>query len=252
MNHYATFKDLEDASVFITGGGSGIGASITEGFLSQGAKVAFVQRSNCDEFLDQVSSKYKYRPLFIKCDITDTDALKTAITETSRINGGIDVLINNAANDFRHSLDELSPEEWDQAININLKPHFFTAQAVVPSMKEKGIGSIINLSSHGDASYPAYIASKAGIRGLTRSFARDLGCYGIRVNTLIPGWVLTERQCNLWANDKDLELHMQKQSLKEFLKPNDLIDSALFLASNASRMITGQAIVVDAGVNITG
>ncbi len=256
MNNYATFKDLEDTSVFITGGGSGIGASITEGFLSQGAKVAFVQRSNCDEFLKQVSSKYKYDPLFIKCDITNTDDLKASISESISINGGINVLINNAANDSRHSLDELTSEEWDQAVNINLKPHFFSAQAVAPSMRDQGGGSIINLSSAsylmGNAGYPAYVASKAGITGLTRGLARELGGDGIRVNTLVPGWVLTERQLKLWANDKDLASHMKKQSLKEHLVPNDLIDSALFLASKASRMITGQALVVDGGVVVTG
>ena len=109
MNNYATFKDLEDTSVFITGGGSGIGASITEGFLSQGAKVTFVQRSDCDEFLDQVSSKYKHKPLFIKCDITNTDDLKSAISESIKVNGGINVLINNAANDSRHTLDRINP-----------------------------------------------------------------------------------------------------------------------------------------------
>ena len=136
MNNYATFKDLEDTSVFITGGGSGIGASITEGFLSQGAKVAFVQRSNCDEFLDQVSSKYKHKPLFIKCDITNTDDLKAAISESIKVNGAINVLINNAANDSRHLLDELTPEEWDQAININLKPHFLYRSSCAPSMRE--------------------------------------------------------------------------------------------------------------------
>ena len=252
MNNYATFKDLEDVSVFITGGGSGIGASIVEGFLSQGAKVAFVQRSNCDEFLDQISSKYKHKPLFIRCDITDTNDLKDAISESIRFNGGINVLINNAANDSRHTLDDLTSEEWDQAININLKPHFFTAQAAVPFMREQGGGSIINLSSFGDASYPAYIASKAGIRGITRSLARDLGGDNIRVNTLIPGWVLTDRQLKLWANDKDLASHLKKQSLKEHLVPNDLIDSALFLASKASRMMTGQALVVDGGVVVSG
>ena len=256
MNHYATFKDLEDASVFITGGGSGIGASIVEGFLSQGAKVAFVQRSNCDEFLDQISSKYKHKPLFISCDITDTNDLKDAISESIRVNGAINVLINNAANDSRHSLDELTPEEWDQAININLKPHFFTAQAVAHSMKAQGGGSIINLSSAsylmGNAGYPAYVASKAGITGLTRALARELGGDGIRVNTLVPGWVLTDRQLKLWANDKDLASHMKKQSLKEHLVPNDLIDSTLFLASKASRMMTGQALVVDGGVVVTG
>jgi len=256
MNNYATFKDLEDTSVFITGGGSGIGASITEGFLSQGAKVTFVQRSDCDEFLDQVSSKYKHQPLFIKCDITNTNDLKDAISESIRINGGITVLINNAANDSRHTLDELTSEEWDQALNINLKPHFFSAQAVAPSMKAQGGGSIINISSAsylmGNAGYPAYVASKAGITGLTRSLARELGGDGIRVNTLIPGWVLTDRQMKLWVNDEDLASHMKKQCLKEHLMPNDLIDSTLFLASKASRMITGQAIVVDGGVVVTG
>ena len=256
MNNYATFKDLEDTSVFITGGGSGIGASITEGFLSQGAKVTFVQRSDCDDFLDHVSSKYKHKPLFIKCDITNTDDLKSAISESIKVNGEITVLINNAANDSRHTLDKLTPEEWDQAININLKPHFFTAQTVAPSMREHGGGSIINLSSAsylmGNAGYPAYVASKAGITGLTRALARELGGDGIRVNTLVPGWVLTDRQLKLWANDKDLASHMKKQSLKEHLMPNDLIDSTLFLASKASRMVTGQALVVDGGVVVTG
>ncbi len=256
MNNYATFKDLAETSVFITGGGSGIGASITEGFLSQGAKVAFVQRSKCDEFLDEVSSKYKHKPLFIKCDITNTKDLKNAISESSRINGEITVLINNAANDTRHTLKDMTSEEWDQALNINLKPHFFSAQAVAPSMKAQGGGSIINISSAsylmGNAGYPAYVASKAGITGLTRSLARELGGDGIRVNTLIPGWVLTDRQMKLWVNDEDLASHMKKQCLKEHLMPNDLIDSTLFLASKASRMITGQALVVDGGVVVTG
>ena len=256
MNNYATFKDLAETSVFITGGGSGIGASITEGFLSQGAKVAFVQRSKCDEFLDEVSSKYKHKPLFIKCDITNTKDLKNAISESSRINGEITVLINNAANDTRHTLKDMTSEEWDQALNINLKPHFFSAQAVSPSMKAQGGGSIINISSAsylmGNAGYPAYVASKAGITGLTRSLARELGGDGIRVNTLIPGWVLTDRQMKLWVNDEDLASHMKKQCLKEHLMPNDLIDSTLFLASKASRMITGQALVVDGGVVVTG
>ncbi len=256
MNNYAIFKDLEDASVFITGGGSGIGASITEGFLAQGAKVAFVQRSDCDKFLDEVSSKYKHKPLFIKCDITDTKALKTSIIDASIANGGINVLINNAANDSRHSLETMTTDQWDQSININLRPHFFTAQTVAPLMRAQGGGSIINFSSAsymmGNSGYPAYVASKAGIVGLTRSLARELGVDGIRVNTLIPGWVLTERQLNLWANDKDLAIHMEKQCIKEHLMPNDLIDSTLFLASEASRMMTGQALVIDGGVVVTG
>ena len=256
MNNYAIFKDLENASVFITGGGSGIGAAITEGFLAQGAKVAFVQRSDCDEFLDEVSSKYKHKPLFIKCDVTDTRALQGAIAQADDTHSGINVLINNAANDARHNLDEMTTKEWDQAINVNLTPHFFTAQAVAPIMKNQGGGSIINLSSAsymmGNAGYPAYVASKAGIVGLTRGLARELGPGRIRVNSLIPGWVLTERQLKLWANEADLTNHLEKQCIREHLVPEDIVDSILFLASSASRMMTGQALVVDGGVVFTG
>ena len=146
--------------------------------------MAFVQRSNCDKFLYQVSSKYKYKPLFIKCDITDTKALQKAIFKANEAHGGINTLVNNAANDSRHSLDEMTTEEWDQSININLRPHFFTTQAVAPIMRSQGGGSIINFSSAsylmGNAGYPAYVASKAGITGLTRSLARELGSDNIR------------------------------------------------------------------------
>ena len=256
MSNNVTFYDLKNASVFITGGGSGIGAAITEGFLAQGAKVAFVQRSECEEFIETMSLKYNHKPLFIKCDITDTKALQKAIFKANEAHGGINVLVNNAANDSRHSLDEMTTEEWDQSININLRPHFFTAQAVAPIMRSQGGGSIINFSSAsylmGNAGYPAYVASKAGITGLTRSLARELGGDNIRVNSLIPGWVLTERQLKLWANKADLESHLEKQCIKEHLMPNDLIDSTLFLASYASRMITGQALVIDGGVVVTG
>ena len=256
MSNNVTFHDLKNASVFITGGGSGIGAAITEGFLAQGAKVAFVQRSECEEFIETMSSKYNHKPLFIKCDITDTKALQKAIFKANEAHGGINVLVNNAANDSRHSLDEMTTEEWDQSININLRPHFFTAQAVAPIMRSQGGGSIINFSSAsylmGNAGYPAYVASKAGITGLTRSLARELGGDNIRVNSLIPGWVLTERQLKLWANKADLASHLEKQCIKEHLMPNDLIDSTLFLVSYASRMITGQALVIDGGVVVTG
>ena len=194
--------------------------------------------------------------MFIKCDITDTKALQKAIFKANEAHGGINTLVNNAANDSRHSLDEMTTEEWDQSININLRPHFFTVQAVAPIMRSQGGGSIINFSSAsylmGNAGYPAYVASKAGITGLTRSLARELGSDNIRVNSLIPGWVLTKKQLKLWANDKDLASHLKKQCIKEHLIPNDLIDSTLFLASNASRMMTGQALVVDGGVVVTG
>jgi NAD(P)-dependent dehydrogenase (short-subunit alcohol dehydrogenase family) len=256
MSIHATFHDLKNASVFITGGGSGIGAAITEGFLQQGAKVAFVQRSDCDDFVDSMTSKYGNKPLFLRCDISDTESLHDAVKKASGLHGGIKVLINNAGNDARHTLDNMTEEEWGQTLDVNLRPHFFTAQAVAPIMRKQGGGVIINFSSAsylmGNSGYPAYVASKAGIVGLTRSLARELGEDKIRVNSLVPGWVLTERQLKLWANETDLALHLDKQCIKEHLVPNDLIDSTLFLASDASRMITGQALVVDGGVVFTG
>ncbi|MFT5707761.1 MAG: NAD(P)-dependent dehydrogenase (short-subunit alcohol dehydrogenase family), partial [Oceanospirillaceae bacterium] len=156
----------------------------------------------------------------------------------------------------RHSLQDYSQAQWDEGMAVNLRPHFFTAQAVSPGMQKLGYGSIINFSSvsylMGNAGYPAYVASKAAITGLTRALARELGPNNIRVNTLLPGWVLTEKQLAMWATEEGLAAHMERQCIKEHLSPQDIVDSTLFLASKASRMITGQAIAVDGGVVVTG
>lgn len=254
--NYCKFSDLEDKSIFITGGGSGIGAALTEIFLQQGAKVTFVQRSDATQFCDEMGKKYANRPHFIACDIRNIDILQNALKQAAHLNGNIDVLINNAAIDIRHSLEGYTVEDWDQSINVNLRPHFFTAQAVAEGMKQAGGGSIINLSSiaylMGNAGYPAYVTAKAGIIGLTRALARELGEYNIRVNALLPGWVMTERQEELWVTPQDLKDHLSRQCLKETLKPEDIVYSTLFLASNVSRMMTGQALVVDGGVVVTG
>jgi NAD(P)-dependent dehydrogenase (short-subunit alcohol dehydrogenase family) len=256
MSEFANFPDLKGQSVFITGGGSGIGASITEGFLEQGSKVAFVQRSDASRFVDEMADKYDNAPLFIPCDITNEAALKNAIKESSQANGDISVLVNNAANDARHTLDSFDVEQWDRAMAVNLTPQFVTAQSVVPMMRRMGGGSIINFSSisymMGNAGYPAYATSKAAITGLTRSLARELGVDKIRVNALMPGWVLTQKQLDMWATPEDLAKHLEKQCLKEHLAPQDIVDATLFLASKASRMITSQALVVDGGVVVTG
>lgn len=256
MSEFVSFHDLKDTSVFITGGGSGIGASLTEGFIAQGAKVAFVQRSDSSEFVAQMAQKYGVEPLFIQCDITDITALKAALEQAQQAHGTIQTLVNNAANDARHSLDQYSVEQWDAGMAVNLRPHFFSAQAVSEGMAALGCGSIINFSSisylMGNAGHPGYVASKAAITGLTRALARELGPSKIRVNTLLPGWVLTEKQLEMWANEEDLAAHMQRQCLKEHLVAQDIVDSTLFLASKASRMITGQAIAVDGGVVVTG
>ena len=256
MTQTATFHDLRDTVVFITGGGSGIGAALTEGFLQQGAKVGFVQRSDASSFVEEMAAKYPNAPLFVQCDISDVDALKAAIAQVEAALGTISVLVNNAANDARHTLSDYSVDEWDRGMAVNLRPHFFTAQAVFEGMRAAGGGSIINYSSisymMGNAGYPAYATSKAAITGLTRSLARELGPDNIRVNALMPGWVLTDKQLEMWATPEDLAAHLEKQCLKEHLQPQDVVDATLFLASQTSRMITGQALVVDGGVVVTG
>jgi len=255
MSH-ATFHDLAGRSVYITGGGSGIGADLTDGFLAQGAKVAFVQRSDATSFCDEMEVKHGQRPLFIPCDLTDVEALRRSVAQTTEAHGDITVLVNNAANDQRHGLDDFSVEEWDRMQAINLRPHFFTAQAVAPGMRAAGGGAIVNFSSisymMGNGGYTAYVAAKAGITGLTRGLARELGPDKIRVNALMPGWVLTQKQLDKWATPEALAGHLERQMLKEHLVPQDIVDGTLFLASSASRMMTAQALVIDGGVVFTG
>ncbi|WP_299131626.1 SDR family oxidoreductase [uncultured Amaricoccus sp.] len=253
---YATFHDLAGQSVFITGGGSGIGAALTDGFLGQGAKVSFVQRSDASAFVAEMANKHGTAPLFIRCDITDIPALQAAVARACEENEPVTVLVNNAANDTRHALEDLDSDGWDRNQAINLKPHFFSAQAAIPGMKAAGGGSIINFSSisymMGNGAYASYTAAKSGILGLTRSIARDFGPFNIRANALMPGWVLTRRQLDLWAEPESLAAHLEKQSIKQHLIERDVVDTTLFLASKASRMMTGQALVVDGGVVVTG
>ncbi len=258
MTHplYATFHDLHGQSVFITGGGSGIGMDLTEGFLEQGCKVAFVQRSDASEFVREMAARHGNRPLFITCDITDTDALKRSMDQAASAHGAISVLVNNAANDTRHGIEGFTRADWDQMIAVNLTPHFFSAQHAVPGMIAGGGGSIINYSSisymMGNGGYAAYTAAKSGITGLTRSLARDLGKHRIRVNAVMPGWVLTTRQLDLWANPEALEAHLKKQCLPDKMFGRDMVGGTLFLASKASALMTGQALVIDAGVVVSG
>jgi NAD(P)-dependent dehydrogenase (short-subunit alcohol dehydrogenase family) len=250
------FPDLAGASVFITGGGSGIGAALTEGFLRQGAKVAFVGRSDYTGFAEEMAEATGNRPLFLRTDITDTDALKAAIATAAEAHGPVRVLVNNAANDLRHKAEEVTPAVWDELIAVNLKAYFFAIQAVVPGMRDAGGGRIVNFSSvsymMGNSGYPVYTTANSGINGMTRSLAREFGPDGIRVNALAPGWVLTQAQLDKWATELDMANHLERQCLKEHLKPEDIVAPTLFLASDASRMMTGQALVVDGGVVVTG
>jgi galactose dehydrogenase len=256
MEPNAVFHDLRGASVFITGGGSGIGAAVTEGFLRQGSNVAFVQRSDASDFVNRMEAATSNRPLFIGCDITDTEALRTAISKAAEANGPVTVLVNNAANDKRHGTLDVDEEFWDWSIGINLKSYFFAAQAVIPMMRSAGGGAIINFTSisyiMGQGIYPVYTTSNSGINGMTRSLAREFGPDRIRVNAIAPGWVLTEKQKNLWITPENLAAHLEKQCLKDTIDPEDIVGGVLFLASKASRMMTGQAMVVDGGVVVTG
>ncbi|WP_174233542.1 SDR family NAD(P)-dependent oxidoreductase [Sulfitobacter mediterraneus] len=252
----ATFHDLKDASVFITGGGAGIGAAITEGFIEQGAKVAFVQRSDASGFCDDMQDKHGVRPLFIPCDITDVSALQAAISTAAEAHGAVTVLVNNAANDKRHDTEDVTEEFWDWSQAINLKAYFFACQAVIAGMRAAGGGAIVNFSSisymMGNAGYPSYTTANAGINGMSRSLAREFGPDKIRVNALAPGWVMTDKQRDLWVTPEALAAHLERQCLKEELLPQDIVDAVLFLASKTSRMMTGQMMVVDGGTVVTG
>jgi len=249
----ASYSDLNDKVLFLTGGASGIGAGFVRAFAAQGTKVAFVSLPHEDGegLCDEVEKETGLRPLFLPCDVRDVAALKAAIETTKQRFGSIDILINNAARDTRHGLDDYSTEQWDDALNTNLRPHFFSAQAVIPDMQKNGGGSIINLGSNssliGIAGYASYVASKAGIVGLSKALARELGPDNIRVNALIPGWVMTERQKEMWATTEAVEQCLSEQSLKRTLNVTDIVNAALFLASNASAMMTGQMLIIDGG-----
>jgi galactose dehydrogenase len=251
MTLSARFDDLHGRSVFITGGGSGIGAALTEAFLRQGAKVAFCQRSDATAFCDRMEAATGNRPLFLPCDIAVTDQLQLTLSTAARVNGPITVLVNNAANDKRHETLKTDEALWDWSMAVNLRSYFFAAQAVIPGMQAAGGGSIINFSSisfmMADTGYASYITANAGIVGLTRTLAREFGPNRIRVNAIAPGWVLTDRQKELWVTPENLSAHLARQCLPDPIEPEDMCGAVLFLASQASRMMTSQTLVLDGG-----
>jgi len=256
MSKIATFHDLNGASVFITGGGSGIGASVTEAFLEQGAHVAFVQRSDGSQFVAEMLAKHGSKPLHIACDVTDICALQDAIDQAKQAHGSVTVLVNMAANDMRHAVAEVTEEFWDQNQSINLKAHFFACQGVVDGMRAAGGGSIINFSSIaymlGSAGFISYSTANSGLNGMTRSLAREYGADNIRVNAVAPGWTMTQKQKEMWVTPEALAGHLKTQCLSDALEPEDIVGTVLFLASGVSKMMTGQALVVDGGVVVTG
>ena len=249
----ASYPSLRDKVVFVTGGASGIGASIVEAFVQQGARVAFVDIdvARGERLVEQLAGA-AHAPRFLPCDLLDIAALRAAI-ETVRLElGAIGVLVNNAANDERHELDDVTPEYWDRAQNLNLRHAFFAAQAVRPQMRELGGGAIINFSSiawrSGAPRLVGYTTAKAAIVGLTRALAVELGGDEIRVNAVAPGAVMTEKQLRLWHTPETTAALVAKQALHVRLEEAHVAAAVLFLASDDSRAITKQCLTVDAGL----
>jgi NAD(P)-dependent dehydrogenase (short-subunit alcohol dehydrogenase family) len=252
-NNFAIYPSLKDRVVYITGGASGIGAALVEHFAWQGARVAFLDILDdaAEALCEKLARAGHPKPYYQHCDLHDIPALQAAIRQAASAVGPIEVLINNAANDDRHSIESVTPEYWDERLQINLRHQFFAAQAVIPMMKAAKKGVILNFGSiswHvGIGGMPAYTAAKAAVEGLTRGLARDLGPWGIRVNCIIPGWVMTERQMRLWLTPEAEADLLKNQCLKEKVYPADLARLCLWLAADDSRMCTSQNYIVDGG-----
>jgi NAD(P)-dependent dehydrogenase (short-subunit alcohol dehydrogenase family) len=254
MTTHTHYPSLRDRRVFVTGGGSGIGESIVEAFARQGAQVAFV------DIAEEASAALAARlekaglpaPWWRRCDVRDVAALQQAIADAAQALGGdFNVLVNNVASDDRHAIEEVTPDYWDNRMAINQRPGFFAIQAVLPGMQRLGGGSIVNLGSVGwqvkEGAYPAYAVAKSSVDGLTRGLAVPLGRHRIRINTVTPGWVMTERQVKLWLNEEAERTIAKVQCLPDKLQPEDVAHMVLFLASDDARMCTAQEFKVDAG-----
>ncbi len=248
----AHYPDLKGRTVLISGGATGIGAALTEGFARQGAVACFVDLDRASgEALSARLSAEGFSAPFAPCDITDTAAYQAQIHAFAASHGPIRVLCNNAANDLRHSLEAVTPQMFDDLISVNLRHQLFAAQAVAPMMRALGGGSIINFGSVGwmmaSGGYPVYAAAKAAIHGMTRGLARELGPDAIRVNTLVPGWVMTEKQLRLWVDDAARALIAKSQCLRGSVLPAHIANMALFLGSDVSAMCSAQNYIVDGG-----
>jgi NAD(P)-dependent dehydrogenase (short-subunit alcohol dehydrogenase family) len=251
----ATYSDLIDRAVLVTGGASGIGADIVQGFAAQGARVGFldIQDEAASALVLELAGG-RHAPVYRHCDLTDLAALKTAIEDLARVTGPFGILINNAANDQRHQFQDVTEAMWEDLMAINLRPQLFAGQAVAPMMAGQRGGAIVNISSvawrYGSDQMPVYGAAKAGVVGLTKAMARSLGRQNIRVNAIEPGAVMTERQRKLWyPTQESVDAMTARQVLQMPLLGSDIADMALFLASDAARMITKQVFVVDAGMS---
>lgn len=244
---YATYPSLAGKVVLVTGGASGIGAEILRALAAQGAVLGFIDRDEAASaaIAAELGAAYEI------ADLRDINALRTAIAALAARNGAAQVLVNNAARDDRHDWREVTPEYWDERMATNLRHMFFAIQAVAPGMAAKGGGSIINMGSNSwweaGAGFPAYATAKSAVHGLSRTMARELGPSRIRVNTVVPGWIMTERQKALWATPEALERHRARQCLPDLIEPHYVARMVLFLASDDAAMCTASNYMVEAG-----
>lgn len=248
----AIYPDLKGRTVVVTGGGSGIGAEIVRHFARQGSRVGFVDIDEAaSERLASELGAEGWTVRFERADLTDLDALPAAVERVRAALGPITVLVNNAANDQRMTIDEVTPEIWDRVSNVNVRHHLFCLKAVLPDMRAAGSGSVVNMGSIapmiGAENLAPYVTAKAGIGGLTKSLARDLGRHDIRVNCVVPGWIMTERQRTLWVTPETEKRIYAQQSLKRLMQPADVARVVLFFASDEAFGCTGQSYIVDGG-----
>jgi NAD(P)-dependent dehydrogenase (short-subunit alcohol dehydrogenase family) len=252
MKYGAIYPSLKGRTVLVTGGGSGIGEAIVEHFAAQGSKVGFLDIKEKESKALVARLRRKRRKVhFERVDLTDIDALRQGIANVRKALGRITILINNAAHDERHKLEDVTSEYFDDRIRVNLKHQFFAIQAVVPDMKKAGNGAIVNMTSTswmiGSRNIPVYVAAKAACYGLVRGLARDLGRFNIRINAFAPGWIMTERQKKLWVTPAAIERLMEDQCLPRTLTPDDMARAILFLASDEASSTTNQNFVFDGG-----
>jgi len=250
-DNFASFPSLNNKIVFVTGGASGIGSEIVRAFDRQGARVGILDFNKAagDATLGALVNKDNHA--FVHCDLRNLDALKNAISKLIDTLGNAHVLVNNAAQDDRHDWREVTGDYWDERMNTNLRHMFFAIQATAPGMIKMGGGSIINMGSNSwweaGGGFPSYATAKAAVHGLTRTMARDLGAHRIRVNTVVPGWIMTERQKELWVTEESLEKHIQRQCLPDPIDPEHVANMVVFLSSDDARMCTAHNYMVDAG-----
>jgi NAD(P)-dependent dehydrogenase (short-subunit alcohol dehydrogenase family) len=250
---YATYPSLAGRRVLVTGGATGIGEAFVTRFAEQGAYVAFldIQDQAAAALCEQVVAAGHASPLYLHCDITDIEAVRKSAAQIIETLGGLDILVNNAGNDQRHSTEEVTPELWDKLMAVNLRHQFFVTQAALPALRQSGVGSIINMSSIAwmipSVGLPVYVTAKAAIVGMTRTLAHEVGKDNIRVNCLLPGGIVTEKQRRLWLTPEYSAQMLAAQSLKRHLVPDEVVRMALFLAADDSSGMTGQSYIIDGG-----